>query len=289
MVPGLENTPANKSQNTTSLEWSEQELIKLISAVREQYDIDFSDYARPSLSRRLTHLIKICSLQGLDELIDRIHKDKSFKKILINEITVGATEMFRDPEMWIALKRVILPHLFEVNEKLNFWITGCASGEEVYTLAILLREMKTSDRAEILATDLDPMVLDIAKKGFYYHHSYEKNMDNYTEFEGQRTLDSYMKMDKMGYHMDPSLLGNVRFEQHDLVQDKYKGNFDVIFCRNVMIYFNQDLQSMVLSKFRSVLGAGGYLALGAKESIIWSGNHHQFKLALPKEKIYRLI
>lgn len=289
MIPEAENIPGKHSFNSSPPDWTEAELDKLILTIQKHYGIDFSNYARQSLSRRLTHLIKISGLQYFDELISRIETDNAFSKVLVNEITVGATEMFRDPEMWIALKRVILPPLLEIKDKLNFWIAGCSTGEEIYTLAILLKEMNMSERVEILATDLDPMVLDIARKGFYYHHSYEKNMNNYAAFEGQRTLDTYMKKDKIGYHMDPLLLKNVEIKKHDLVQDSYKGQFDIIFCRNVMIYFNQKLQNTVLKNFRAVLREGGYLVLGAKESIMWSDNHHQFKLAMQKEKIYRLI
>ncbi len=264
-------------------------LIKVfIKNLYDHYQLDLSNYAQASLSRRIKHLITIFGLSGLDELNDKIKNEPDFKISLVHEITVGATEMFRDSTFWIALREGILSGIIRDKGKIKFWISGCSTGEEIFSLAIVLKELDIFNRAEILATDLDPLVIDIARKGYYFNHSFVKNSENYIKSKGNKTLDFYCKKGGMGYQMDLSLLENVIFKHNDLVQESIEGDFDLIFCRNVMIYFNQELQNKVLNKLRKNLQPGSYLALGVKESIMWLKDSNQFDPIKRFEKIYQL-
>ncbi len=259
----------------------------VVSHLHKYYQLDFSGYAKASLSRRIEHLITIFGLEDADELLTKIEEEPDFKISLVHEITVGATEMFRDPPFWIALKNEIIPNISNSGE-LKIWVAGCSTGEEIFSLAILLREAGLFNQAKILATDLDPLVIDIARKGYYFNHSFVKNSENYVHSKGKKTLDYYCKKGGLGYQMDLSLLENVRFKCHDLVQQTIESTFDIIFCRNVLIYFDQKLQNQTLKKIRQNLREGSYLGLGVKESILWLKESNQFEAIKRYEKIYKV-
>ena len=268
--------------------WTVEEVNDIADIIQKVYKIDFSEYALPSLSRRLKHTLKFFGLSDLKELKAKIINDASFQKDFVSEITVSATEMFRDPELWISLKREILPQIMRKGNPINIWIAGCSTGEEVYTLLILLKEADLLEQVKILATDLDSVSLETAEKGYYFNHTYEKNKSNYKEFEGETTLNSYFERFDLGYQMDRELLKNVVFKKSNLIDSETEGVFDIIFCRNVMIYFNQNLQSKILRKMIGRMKVDSYLILGAKESIMWLDKSNQFKQIKRLEKIYQL-
>jgi chemotaxis protein methyltransferase CheR len=270
-------------------DWDDDSIKLLTDLVDMVYNVDFSNYAIASLSRRITHVIKIFGFENLDILLNKIQNEKDFKSKFLNEITVGATEMFRDPNFWLALKSDIFPELLEKKGNLNFWVLGCSTGEEIFTLAIILKELGLFESSTILASDLDPAVIEIAKRGFYYNYGYQKNLDNYKAQGGQAKFDDYIVKTKLGFQMDINLLQNVKFHNYDLVKEEIEEEFDVIFCRNVMIYFNHELQNQVLKKIKHNLNPKGFLALGAKESIMWTNSSSEFKPVHDREKIYKVI
>ncbi|MEQ8517973.1 MAG: protein-glutamate O-methyltransferase CheR [Cytophagales bacterium] len=282
-IPPNQSKPHLKKNEDLNIEV----IDSVINHLLNYYQLDFSGYAKASLSRRIEHLITIFGLLDADELLVKIKEEPDFKISLVHEITVGATEMFRDPPFWIALKNEIIPKISN-SDKLKIWIAGCSTGEEIFSLAILLKEAEIFDKVEILATDLDPLVIDAARKGYYFNHSFVKNSENYVHSQGNKTLDFYCKKGGLGYQMDLSLLENVRFKCHDLVQQSIEATFDIIFCRNVLIYFDQKLQNQTLKKIRQNLREGSYLGLGVKESIMWLKESNQFEAIKRYEKIYKV-
>ncbi len=280
--------PEEYSKRNEEILLLKDKLPEIIETIYKQYGIDFSEYAEASFSRRILHVSKIFSLENIDALLGKIRKEPDFQKLFVNELTVSATEMFRDPTFWIALKRDIFPLLGESNDEITFWINGCSTGEEVFSLAIALSESNLLDKVKIIATDLDSVSLEIASSGFYYNHTYEQNQSNYKASEGLKSLDAYFTRSGLGYTMNPSLLKNVEFKIHDLVKDNSDQQYDLVLCRNVMIYFNQDLQKRVLKKLKTNLKKGAFLALGAKESIMWLDHSESYKPINREEKIYRI-
>lgn len=280
-----------KSEEKRSADNSEAILDKasiqsVVRHLKEYYQLDLQGYADASLARRVDHVVKIFGLESVDQLLSKIREEPDFKLSLVHEITVGATEMFRDPTFWTNVKSTVLPNF--KNRPFKIWIAGCSTGEEIFSLAICLKETGMFDQAEILASDLDAMKIDVARKGFYLNTTFVKNSENYINSRGTKTLEYYCKRGAMGYEMNLDLIQKVVFRHHDLIQDTMDEKFDIIFCRNVMIYFNQEFQNNVLNKLRSSLLPNGYLGLGLKESITWLKDSRFFTPVKRLEKIYQL-
>jgi chemotaxis protein methyltransferase CheR len=197
--------------------------------------------------------------------------------------------MFRDPSFWRELRDHIIPNILLNHNTINIWHAGCSSGEEVFSMAILLKEMGIHDKAKIIATDIDKVILQKAKSGIYPLKNMELNEKNYIRFQGTSSLYKYFKDENGRAIMDKSLVENVSFREHDLVQGIVFNKFDLILCRNVMIYFNQTLQNQVLKKHHESLFKYGYLIIGSKESLIWCEIANKFIVVNNEEKIYKKI
>jgi chemotaxis protein methyltransferase CheR len=213
----------------------------------------------------------------------------NFFEEFVSEITVNVTEMFRDPTFWKVMKEQILPNLLMNHNKLSIWHAGCSSGEEVYTMAIVLREMGALERCTIVASDLDMAIIDKAKKGMISMKNMELNTKNYERYQGDKKISDYYKEENGYAHIDKSLFNNVSFRRHDLVLGAVFSKFDIILCRNVMIYFNQSLQNEVLYKLHESLFKYGYLCIGSKESLIWCDIANKFIVVNNEEKIYKKV
>jgi chemotaxis protein methyltransferase CheR len=224
-----------------------------------------------------------------DLLIKRLKDDKSFFDEFIAEITVNVTEMFRDPPFWRELRDNVIPNILLNHNTISIWHAGCSSGEEVFSMSILLKEMGILDKAKIIATDIDKVILEKAKKGHYSMKNMELNEKNYIRFEGKNNFKDYFKEENGKAVMDKTLINNVSFREHDLVQGVVFNKFDLILCRNVMIYFNQNLQNEVLKKHHESLFKYGYLVIGSKESLIWCEIANKFIVVNNEEKIYKKI
>jgi len=218
----------------------------------------------------------------------RLIREKPLFSRFIKDVTVNVTEMFRDPEFYQSVKKNIIPQL-KTYPHIKIWHAGCATGEEVYSLAILLAQEGLLDRATIYATDINRSVLDRAKKGIYsdsYWKQYEQNFEN-SGLSGN-LLDYFEK----GYDhviVDSNLRRNIVFTEHDLVIDHVFGEMQVIFCRNVLIYFTRELQCKVIGLFSESLDLGGYLCLGMKESLDFFDGKEKFTVTDPNNKIYQRI
>lgn len=265
------------------------DLRRITELVKEQYKYDFTNYAMSSFRRRILRIMELYKFGSADLLIKRLKDDRSFFDEFIAEITVNVTEMFRDPPFWRELRDNVIPNILLNHNTISIWHAGCSSGEEVFSMAILLKEMGILDKAKIIATDIDKVILEKAKKGHYSMKNMELNEKNYIRFEGKHNFKDYFKEENGKAVMDKSLIQNVSFREHDLVQGVVFNKFDLILCRNVMIYFNQNLQNEVLKKHHESLFKYGYLVIGSKESLIWCEIANKFIVVNNEEKIYKKI
>ncbi len=265
------------------------DLRRLTEVIKEQYDYDFSNYAMSSFKRRIQRILELYKIHTIDMLIKKIREDKSFFGDFITEITVNVTEMFRDPSFWRELREHVIPNILLNHQTISIWHAGCSSGEEVFSMNIMLKEMGIMDKAKIIATDIDKVILEKAKAGQYPIKNMELNEKNYIRFQGKTTLSDYYKEVNGKAMLDKSLLQNVSFREHDLVNGNIFNKFDLVLCRNVMIYFNQTLQNVVLKKLHESLFKYGYLIIGSKESLIWCEIANKFIVVNNEEKFYKKI
>ena len=265
------------------------ELKKLTELVRDKYRYDFSNYAMSSFKRRIQRILELYRFPSVDALCKKINDEPVFFKEFLSEITVNVTEMFRDPSFWRVLRDQVLPNILLNNNNISIWHAGCSSGEEVFSLAIILREMGLLEKVKIVATDIDTAILEKARSGTYSMKNMELNQKNYIRYQGAHFLEKYYKEENGKAIMDKSLVANVSFQEHNLVNSHPFSKFDLVLCRNVMIYFNQTLQNNVLKMFHESLFKYGYLIVGSKESLIWCDIANKFIVVNNEEKIYKKI
>jgi len=266
---------------------AESDLEAFFQITHTIYGYDFRDYARASVLRRLGTILKKYGLPDVKALNQRLLKQKEFFETFLSEFTIGTTELFRDPSAWVALRKQALP-LFLSTSQIRIWHAGSSTGEEVLSLAILLTEMGLYPRAQIFATDIDQKALQTAPKARYplrYKRTYQ---ENFQQVLPDVPFSRYAYEEGNELVFDPQLLQNVRFLRHNLVSDEPFSRFEMILCRNVLIYFTPELQDRVIRKFIQALVPGGILMIGTKESLFWCKEAEK-KLASVNnlERIYR--
>jgi chemotaxis protein methyltransferase CheR len=265
------------------------DIRRLTETIRDLYGYDFTNYAMSSFKRRVLRIVELYKFSSVEALIRKISDDKNFFEEFISEITVNVTEMFRDPPFWRELRDKIIPNILLNHNKISVWHAGCSSGEEVYSMAILLKEMGILDRAKIIATDIDDVIIEKAQQGVYTVKNMELNEKNYIRFRGTQKFHDYFEVKNGQTYMDKDLVKDVSYRKHDLVNGIVFNKFDLVLCRNVMIYFNQTLQNEVLKKLHESIFKYGYLAIGSKESLIWCEIANKFIVVNNEEKIYKKI
>lgn len=259
----------------------------LIYEVLETYGYDFSNYSKASFKRRILRLIELDKFKSFEHLRHVIKTDKNYLQRFVEEITVNVTEMFRDPDFYKTLRKVILPQL-ATKPFIRIWHAGCSTGEEVYSMAILLKEANILEKSLIYATDINPGVLVEAKKGIYPLSNMKLYSENYIECCGKKDFSSYYTAQYSRAIMDESLRKKIIFSTHNLVSDRSFNEFQIILCRNVLIYFEKVLQNKVLKVFDNSLENLGFLALGSKETLKFSGiidNYEQ----VDNQKIWKKV
>jgi chemotaxis protein methyltransferase CheR len=266
------------------------DLRALTQLVKEKYNYDFSNYATSSFKRRLIRVLELYKFDTFDKLLTRIKSEPSFFREFLSEITVNVTEMFRDPSLWRELRDKVLPNLFDAHETVKIWHAGCSSGEEVFSMEVLLKESGWHERTKIFATDIDHTIIAKAKEGRYsLKNMQELNDKNYVRFEGKSQLSDYYKVEGQNVQLDKNLLSNVTFMEHNLVTGNVFTKVDIILCRNVLIYFNQNLQNEVFRTFHQSLFNYGYLIVGSKETLVWCDIANKFITVNNEEKIFKKI
>jgi len=270
--------------DSTAVEDLELEL--LLNGIFRRYGYDFRHYSQASIRRRVKHFLAKSGQEHITDITARMLHDQEFFKQLLEDFSVTVTEMFRDPDVYAALRRDVVPFL-RTYPFLKIWHAGCASGEEVYSLAILLKEEGLYDRATIYATDFNETVLARAKQGIYPIGEVKKYIDNYRKAGGSGSLTDYFDAHYEAVIMSQALKKNITFARHNLVSDQVFGEMNLILCRNVLIYFDKTLQGRVLGLFDDSLVRGGFLCLGKKESLQFSEIYTHYEEVDKRMQIYR--
>lgn len=267
------------------MNFENKEYKELLESIRFVYGYDFTDYAEASVMRRIDHFMTVGKITAMEKLGKMILQDEKLFEKFIQEISVTVTEMFRDPFFYKSLRENVMKRL-ATYPFIKVWIAGCATGEEIYSIAILLREEGLLNRAVIYATDINQKSLQIAKDGVYPVENMKAYTANYQKSGGTNSFSEYYKAKYNSVMFDKSLKQNVVFAAHNLAVDKSFNEFQLIVCRNVLIYFNQQLQNKVINLFYESLCPFGFLGLGNKESLLFSDKRKYFDETDRKEKIF---
>jgi chemotaxis protein methyltransferase CheR len=262
------------------------ELQLLLEGVYRQYGFDFREYAPASLKRRVWRRVDAEGAGTIAGLLDRVLHDPQVMERLLLDLSINVTAMFRDPTFYSAFREKVVP-LLRTYPFTRIWVAGCSTGEEVYSLAILLAEEELYDRTRIYATDINEVVLDQARAGVFPLDKMREYTENYIRAGGRRAFSEYYLARYSGALFDRTLTENVVWAPHNLVQDSAFNTFNVILCRNVMIYFDRSLQNRVHHLFHESLERFGILALGHKESIRFTDVQDLYDELDADERIYR--
>lgn len=254
----MSNIPSDVSQR---IEISDEELNSLTTAIKTRFGIDFTCYEKKSLKRGFARLIARNELGSLIGLWSKILKDKEFLIKYIDDLLVNLTELFRNPEIWLKIKDDILEKL-KSKPLINIWHAGCSTGEEIYTMGIVLKEQNIITRTRSLATDLSTTALENAKSGVYNKILWKKYANSYLHYYPKGNPDNHFKVNDNEIVVNEDLKKHVTFLRHNLVQDQMNKKFHIIFCRNVMIYFDEALKLKVLKLFYDSLEDDGYFIIG---------------------------
>jgi len=271
-----------------SAELERVEIELLLEGVFRQYGFDFRSYAYASMRRRLWKRVEAEQLHNISQLQARVLHDQDSMERLLLDLSVNVTAMFRDPLFYLALRSQIIP-LLRTYPFIRIWHAGCSTGEEVYSMAIMLEEAGLYDRARIYATDINDVVLRQAQRGIFPLERMQEYTENYIRAGGTRSFSEYYTAKYDGALFDQRLVRNVVFAQHNLVTDRSFADFTMILCRNVLIYFDKDLQNRVHSLFYESLVRLGILCLGSKETLRFSKYEPCYERLDDSEKIYRKI
>ncbi|MGE5339888.1 MAG: CheR family methyltransferase [Candidatus Omnitrophota bacterium] len=263
------------------------ELEMVLEAIYRKYHYDFKDYSRAHIKRRLTYRMRLNNIQKLSDILHKVLYERSFFETLLMDLSINVTEMFRDPSFYLAIRKKIIPQL-KIYPFIKVWHAGCATGEEVYSMAIILKEEGLYSKTQIYATDFNTVALQKARNAVYPIDLIKDYTSNYQKTGGKESFSEYYTAQYDCVILDPSLKERIVFADHNLVTDGVFGEMNLILCRNVLIYFTKKLQNRVIRLFKDSLAPSGFLCLGTKESLQFSDSSHLFESVVDKEKIYRL-
>jgi chemotaxis protein methyltransferase CheR len=266
----------------------DREYKELLESIRLVYGYDFTDYAESSVRRRMTHFMMSHEIKTIDQLAKKILKDDSAFEEFVQELSITVTEMFRDPSFYQCIRKEVMKRL-ATYPVIRIWIAGCATGEEIYSMAIQLQEEGLLERAIVYATDINQRSLQIAKEGLYSLSNMQTYTNNYLKAGGKNEFSEYYVANHDSVLFDKSLSRNVIFSPHNLATDGSFNEFQLIICRNVLMYFNQSLQNKVVNLFYDSLCHFGFLGLGDKESLLFADKRNLFAETSRKEKIYMKV
>lgn len=265
-------------------EIEELEVGLLLQAIYSHYGYRFTDYAKSSMRRRVRSALARSGLGSLGEMQHKLLVDRDFFATVLDELTVRVSDLFRDPAFYRCFREHVVP-ILQTYPLLKIWHAGCASGEELYTTAILLWEENLYERAQLYATDMSPKALEMAREGVYSAERATAFEQNYRDSGGRGRLADFFSEAYGGIVVRETLRKNAVFFQHDLASDYALGEMNVVFCRNVLIYFGSELRAHALRTFSECVARGGFLCLGMQESL--AASTHGFSAFSPLERIYR--
>ena len=264
---------------------NDTEINTILKDLLELYYYDFTYYSRDSFKRRINRLIKLEKFQSFSEFRNRLRTDKNYIDHFIDRITVNVTEMFRDTNFFKELRKEVIPQLAKL-PTIKVWHAGCSTGEEVYSVAILLHEAGLLEKSTIHATDINPHVLTKARAGLFPVSLMQLYAKNYLLSGGERDFSSYYKTTPLGEKFNESFSSRMTFSSHSLANEGYIDRFNLIVCRNVLIYFDKELQTRAFQLFDISMGPNSFLALGEKETVKFSGIAAKYT-QLGLEKIWK--
>ncbi|CUA81894.1 Methylase of chemotaxis methyl-accepting proteins [Gulbenkiania indica] len=262
------------------------EIRLLIEAIYLKYNHDFRNYSPASLRRRVAYALQQFGCQTVSALQEKVLHDPDAFMRLLQILTIPVSEMFRDPTYFLALRQHVVPML-RTYPSLKVWIAGCSTGEEVYSMAILLHEEGLLERTILYATDINPQSLEKAERGIYSADSVRKFTQNYQKAGGKRAFSNYYTAAYNSAIMDKSLRQNVTFADHSLATDSVFSETHFVSCRNVLIYFDRALQDRAFGLFHESLCRRGFLGLGAKETVQFSAYAELFEPVVREDRIFR--
>ncbi len=262
------------------------EVELLLTAIYNKYGYDFNKYSRAHITRRVKNRVVLSKFNNISEIQHKVLNDKDFFDLLIGDFSINVTEMFRDPPFYKAFREQIVPILHSY-PFIKIWHAGCSTGEEVYSMAILLKEEGLYNNTQIYATDINNDVLKKANDGIFPIENVKLYTKNYQQSGGKEEFSDYYTAGYGSVLINSELKKNINFSNHNLVTDKSFGEMHLIICRNVLIYFNRSLQNQVISLFTDSLINGGFYCQGSKESIHFSDNYKFYETINSKENIYK--
>ncbi|WP_224753958.1 CheR family methyltransferase [Paenibacillus terricola] len=275
-------------ENSTINELEKLEIELLLEALYRHYGVDFRNYAFPVIRRRIWHRIRLERLKTVSGLQDHVLHDPEVFKRLTSDFSINVTEMFRDPSFFRTFRSKVIP-LLKAYPSIRIWHAGCSTGEEVYSMAIVLHEEGLLERSRIYATDMNEDVIEQAKLESFNAEHMQRYEINYRLAGGTRAMSDYLMIKHNQVKFHPFLAARITFAQHNLAVDESFNEFHVIICRNVLIYFNAELQHRVHTLFYQSLSPSGFLGLGHKESITFTRFTDCYKEIEHNEKLYRKV
>lgn len=282
----METPSANEPIDPAASELESLEVRLLLEGLLHRAGLDFRHYAPASLRRRVRKLVADLGTGTITCLLERVlHDPETCERVTLG-LTINTTSMFRDPSFFREFRREVIPRLGTYPVR-RLWVAGCATGEEVYSLAILLEEAGLAERSQIYATDINESVLATAERGIFPLSVMREYTQNYLQAGGTRDFSTYYATDSTHAIMASSLRRNVSFSRHNLATDASFNEFHVILCRNVMIYFDAELQTRVFDLLHGSLARLGSLCIGRSESLLHHPHSREYELVVPTEKIFR--
>lgn len=259
----------------------------IIKVLDDVYNVDFKNHAFTFFKRRVENFIKSNNFKDTDSFIQRIEKDKDFFELFIRDICVETTEMFRDPSLWRLLKEDIFPKNIASTPNFKIWIPEVSSGEELFSLAIMLKKLKLSENVQIIATSISELYLERIKTGFFDVKKIETNDANYSRIFADGKLADYYTQKEDGAYWNTSLIENVKLIKQNIIFDEYPKGTKLILFRNQMIYYNQILQERLMKIMYNSLVPAGHLLIGNNERIEYWNSEKDYVLVSNTESIYK--
>lgn len=274
-----------KKSQEDLLENQDIEIRLLIRAIYEKYGYDFRNYSQAHIKRRVLNRFNLSGMESISQMIHESLVNHKFVDQLLMDLSINVTEMFRDPSFYKAVREQVVPVL-KTYPFIKIWHAGCSSGEEVYSMAILLKEEGLFARTQIYATDFNPVIIKKAKEGIYPIARMKEFTMNYQRAGGRNAFSDYYTANYESAKLLESLKKNIVFATHNLVTDSVFAEVHMVVCRNVLIYFDRQLQDKVIGLFSDSLTGGGVLCLGSKENLQFSEHKVSFDGLVPGERIY---
>jgi chemotaxis protein methyltransferase CheR len=259
----------------------------IIKTIKENYEYNFKNYALTFFKRRLEYIITKYNLKNADSFIRRITNDTDFFEIFLKEVCIETTELFRDPSLWRYLKDDFFPKIIPKSQQYKIWFPEVNSGEELYSLVILLKELNFLDKVQIMVSSISQIHLNKIQEGHFDYNKIEMNEANFGRIFREKELKEYYTVKNENAYIDISLLENIKFIKQNTIFEEYPKGIKLIMCRNQMLYFNQILQERLLKSFYNCLIPGGHLVLGTNERIDYWNSDKDYILVDKNESIYK--